>query len=248
MTSSFGQPRHDSPKTWKLAATAAVVVFLVAASVATYVVYTNNSTPNETTSLAAPGATAPGISMGTFSGSPNAAVDVPIRFAGVAGLGSASLTIQYDPAVVTIEDVHKGDVASSQLTWRHDGTEGTLVLLMTTSLPDGATGAGTLAFLSMKAKEGAVGEVSPLTVTVRSAVLADGETTRIDATNGAFHNGMPGDVNGDGLVDSMDYVRLARYLVGEEVTIVALNADLTGDGKVTDADAMKLLQRLDAKA
>ena len=40
------------------------------------------------------------------------------------------------------------------------------------------------------------------------------------------------------------YERLAGYLVGDDVQIVPLNADLNGDGKVTDADAILLHQQL----
>ncbi|HWH08499.1 MAG TPA: dockerin type I repeat-containing protein [Candidatus Thermoplasmatota archaeon] len=133
----------------------------------------------------------------------------------------------------------------SALTWSHDETTGTLVMLLTTSLPAGATGDHVFAVVTLEAREGSVGDVSPLALTVRGAARAGGEVAGLDATGGSFRNGVPGDVLGDGTVDQADYDRLAAYLVGEDARIVELNADLDGDGKVTDADAVRLHQYLD---
>lgn len=46
---------------------------------------------------------------------------------------------------------------------------------------------------------------------------------------------LPGDVNGDGVVDTLDITRLRRYLAEEDVEIFP-GADMTGDGTVTLAD------------
>jgi hypothetical protein len=87
--------------------------------------------------------------------------------------------------------------------------------------------------------------VSPLTLSVRGVARFDGTVGGLDASSGSFRNGVPGDVLGDGSVDQADYKALTAYLVGEDVSIVALNADLDGDGLVTDADAVRLHQYLD---
>ena len=142
--------------------------------------------------------------------------------------------------------MRNGNLAESQLTWRQDATSGTLVLLVTTALQKGVSGESTLAFVTLKAVDGAVGKISPLTIAMRSAVRADGDAITLAASSGSFHNGVPGDVNGDGKVDKDDYERLAGYLVGDDVQIVQLNADLNSDGKVTDADAILLHQQLAA--
>ena len=54
----------------------------------------------------------------------------------------------------------------------------------------------------------------------------------------------PGDVNGDGVIDILDLVRLLKYFAGTAEKISRTNADLTGDGTVSAADLMYLRQIL----
>ena len=57
--------------------------------------------------------------------------------------------------------------------------------------------------------------------------------------------GVPGDVNGDGIVNGMDALRLKQYLAGQpNKTIHEANADVTGDGKVDGMDALRLARFL----
>lgn len=195
--------------------------------------------------VVAPVATPATFTLGHVSGAPLVPVEAPLRLVGAEGLGSASLKLTYDPSVVTVTGVAPGNVPQGALTWHHDAASGTIVLLATTSLPDGMQGDVTFATLTFEAKDGAVGEVSPLALTVRGGAHADGSAADLRATDGSFRNGLAGDVLGDGTVDQADYERLAAFLVGEDVDIVQLNADLDGDGAVTDADAVRLHQFLD---
>ena len=50
---------------------------------------------------------------------------------------------------------------------------------------------------------------------------------------------IPGDLNGDGNVNTLDLVRLKRYLLGEQVQLVA-SGDLNGDGKINVLDLLRL--------
>lgn len=228
-----------------MAISAGAVLLVLGGAALAYAGIANQHTTAPAASLAR-GGQHPIVSIGTVSGAPGLPVEVPVHLSGAQGLGSASLTVTYDPKVVTLSEARNGAIARSQLTWRHDAAAGILVMLLTTSLPTGLSGDGAVAVLTFTAKEGAVGQVSPLALGIKSAVHADGTQAALDPSSGTFRNGVPGDVNGDGKVDTSDYDRLASYLVGDEVTIVALNADLNGDGKVTDADAVRLLQQLDA--
>lgn len=243
MTTYDHQPGLSRSKNLKMAAIGGAVLLLVAGGALAYVGVTGQHSKAAAASVTAPQRASVGI--GIVSGAPGVPAEVPVRLTGADALGSASITVTYDPKVVTLTDARNGAVAKSQLTWRHDASQGVIVMLLTTSLPTGLSGEGALAVLTFTAKDGAVGQVSPLTVAVKSAVHADGTQATLDAASGTFRNGVPGDVNGDGKVDASDYDRLARYLVGEDVTIVMLNADLNGDGKVTEADAVRLLQQLD---
>ena len=55
---------------------------------------------------------------------------------------------------------------------------------------------------------------------------------------------LPGDVNGDGLVDILDLVRLRKYLAQVAVEINSVNTDLTGDGLVNAADLVRMRKYL----
>ena len=56
--------------------------------------------------------------------------------------------------------------------------------------------------------------------------------------------GIPGDVNGDGVVDGRDLLRLARYLAGANIQIDPSAADTTGDGNVDGRDVLRLAKQL----
>ena len=55
---------------------------------------------------------------------------------------------------------------------------------------------------------------------------------------------IPGDINGDGSVNSKDLTRLMKYLAGENVTIVAVALDVNGDGSVNNKDLTRLMKYL----
>lgn len=245
MTSAYNQPRLPRFASWKLAAGGAAALLLVAASAIAFVALSDDAPAATADPATLRAAGAPTVAIGVVSGAPFVPVEVPVRLTDAAGLGSASVRLTYDPAVVAVTNVRNGDVPSSALTWHHDEATGALIMLLTTSLPAGVTGDHAFAYVTMEARDGSVGDVSPLALSVRGAARAGGEVAGLDAASGTFRNGVPGDVLGDGTVDQSDYDRLAAYLVGEDARIVELNADLDGDGKVTDADAVRLHQYLD---
>ena len=61
-----------------------------------------------------------------------------------------------------------------------------------------------------------------------------------DMVNQNNHTTVPGDVNGDGLVNMADEILLSRYLAGEDVEIDTDACDLTGDGKIDQEDLESL--------
>lgn len=249
MATMFDPMGRARSRSWKLTATGIAALLVVGVGVLGYVAWTatHQSSGAAPAAEMTPTAAHPAIRMGTVSGAATAPVEAPLVITSADGVGSTGISLTYDPAVVSVLALRNGNVPQSQLTWRHDAAQGTIVMLLTTALPAGAMGEHVLAYVTLEAVDGAVGKVSPLALSVRSAFLATGESVTLSATSGSFHNGMPGDVTGNGVVDSDDYARLADYLVGEPVSIIALNADLDGDGKVTDADAIKLHQFLTAQ-
>lgn len=66
-------------------------------------------------------------------------------------------------------------------------------------------------------------------------------TDPTDPTNPTEPIVLPGDVNGDKVVNAMDYAILKKYLLnGSSVTINQANSDLNGDSKVNAIDFAKL--------
>lgn len=55
---------------------------------------------------------------------------------------------------------------------------------------------------------------------------------------------LKGDINGDGVVDGRDEVRLMRYLAGQGVSINEKAADLNDDGIIDGRDEIRLLKKL----
>ena len=103
--------------------------------------------------------------------------------------------------------------------------------------------------------EGAKAQLN-LAVKAGKKAIAEAETlaeakTALDAAKKVIDEIDPedtillGDVNGDGVVNGMDALRLKQYLAGQPgKTILAGNADVTCDGKVDGMDALRLARFL----
>ena len=89
-------------------------------------------------------------------------------------------------------------------------------------------------------------------VTVEPTETADGEQivqcvnceeilrTDIIPATGAVR--LPGDVNGDGKVNSRDALAIIKYAAGQDVKINLANADVNADGKVNSRDALAIIK------
>lgn len=249
VTVSYSEPWHTRPANRKIFALAGIAIVVIAgvAAIATYPSWGGaeaaHAETGERLSANRVAVDSPTFSIASVSGAPGTPLTVPIQLAGAEGLGGASVRLAYDPAVVRVLSVTNGDLASSTLTWRHDVQNGVLAMLLTTSAQTGVNGAGTYAIVTLEAVDGAMGTSTPLTLSVTSATTAAHDVITAKAASGSFRNGIPGDVSGDGIVDRADYDLLSRWLVGEDVKILKLNADLDDDGAITDVDAIILHQR-----
>jgi hypothetical protein len=54
--------------------------------------------------------------------------------------------------------------------------------------------------------------------------------------------GLKGDVNGDGLVNSSDVVRLYEYMAGQTEGVSESAADVNGDGTVNSSDIVRIYE------
>ena len=58
---------------------------------------------------------------------------------------------------------------------------------------------------------------------------------------------LPGDVNGDGSVNTMDLIRLMKYINGVEVDVAEGAGDVNGDGSVNTMDLIRLMKYLNGE-
>ena len=58
---------------------------------------------------------------------------------------------------------------------------------------------------------------------------------------------VPGDTNGDGSVNTMDLIRLMKYISGVEVDVAEGTGDVNGDGKVNTMDLIRLMKYLNGE-
>lgn len=55
---------------------------------------------------------------------------------------------------------------------------------------------------------------------------------------------IPGDINGDQIVDTKDLVRLMKYLAASGEGVEAVNPDINGDGTVDTIDLVRLMKMI----
>ena len=69
-------------------------------------------------------------------------------------------------------------------------------------------------------------------------------TFAIKSGNITFIDYLPGDINGDGVVNTKDTTRLMRYFAGWEVEVVEAALDVNGDGVANTKDTTRLMRYL----
>ena len=68
-----------------------------------------------------------------------------------------------------------------------------------------------------------------------------------DADLGAFELQLPGDISGDGTVNTMDLIRLMKYVSGESVDIAPGSGDVNGDGRENVLDLIRLMKYINGE-
>ncbi len=115
---------------------------------------------------------------------------------------------------------------------------------------DGATTAGELFSITLHVSDEAETGAYPITVSYSpsNTVTAEDVEASVDGMIVAFGAGsaLLGDVNGDGIISTIDVVRIARYLI-DDITFSRKQlaaADVTGDGNITASDVIRLARYL----
>ena len=87
------------------------------------------------------------------------------------------------------------------------------------------------AYISLLYEEGNISNIDEEDVNFK---IVDGKITIIDY--------LPGDINGDGRVNTKDLTRLMKYINHEDVECTEKALDVNGDGKVNTKDLTRLMK------
>ena len=198
------------------------------AAVTLYAVW-QQDTPAYATSLT--------ISKATASQGKEVSLDISI--AGNTGLAAISFQITYDKTRLKLSGYEDGGLKdwavsvgeSDSAVWLHE---------------EGSTINGSILTLKFQVLEEAEDGLASVTLSNVTAVDKDENIFGVSIVAGGVTvtNRIPGDINGDGVVNVVDCLRLKKYLAGFKVTIVEQNADVTGDGAVNVVDCLRLKKYL----
>ena len=170
------------------------------------------------------------------------------------GFANLSLVIGYDADVMTLTKV-ENKVSGTEYTGSQTLTADPYMLTWN-SVRD-CTASGTLAILTFQIKNTAAYGVYPISVSFYKGLQGtykDGVNVNYDQSRNALplvyvgssaeiRSYIPGDINGDGHVDSRDVLNLLRHLSGwKGITVVEEALDVNGDRESDFRDVTALLQ------
>ncbi len=161
----------------------------------------------------------------------NVTVDISLK--DNPGVGAITLAIDYD--------TDKLELVSSE----DGGLTGWLVEKKAVWTSAGADSSynGVILSLTFKVKEGVEDGTIPVTVSYSSGDICNNEEKTlypsVVAGGVTVFSVLPGDINGDGLVNSLDLIRLKKY-IADDATVIVGNGDVNGDGKINSLDLIRL--------
>ena len=171
------------------------------------------------------------------------------------GFANLSLVIGYDADVMTLTKV-ENKVSGTEYTGSQTFAANPYMLTWNSGTQN-CTASGTLATLTFQIKNTAAYGVYPISVSFYKGLQGtykDGVNVNYDQSRNALplvyvgssaeiRSYIPGDINGDGHVDSRDVLNLLRHLSGwKGITVVEEALDVNGDGESDFQDVTDLLQ------
>jgi hypothetical protein len=198
------------------------------------------------------------IILQNASGAPGGTAQVLVTAdANVANLASLSLTVQYDPSVLSLSDndiltQESGYLLKSDNVAVNAQTPGVGIVGLTGT--KNVNGPGTIAQLNFHVSQSAQpGASYPISLQITAANALADQISLGTQSGSIFIGCATADVNGDGLVNILDAAKTLRIAVGLDApTPLQLSeGDVNLDGKINILDAAKILRiavGLDPKA
>ena len=164
---------------------------------------------------------------------------VPISISQNPGFAGINVKIDYDKT--RLQFIGSGDIAG--LDWTvNTGDNAGAVMVSTKNY----TKNGEILLLKFKVLEDAPDGFAKVSLFNVDVLTIDEKPISVTVSSGGVEviTRLPGDVTGDGVIDTRDALRLKKHLAGMDAPIVWQNADVTGDNDVTLADLLRLMKYL----
>ena len=198
----------------------------------------------------------PIITVSSATVSAGRTVNVTVDLSGNTGFANLGIQIGYDADKLTLQSVTANEDVEAIYTGAEKLTENPYNLNWN-SIENNIYN-GRLATLTFKVKEDTEDGEYPVTVTYykgKDEDYTDGDDVNYDEDFNSiglrYRNGtitvkdhMPGDINRDGTVNSLDGTILLRYLAGWDVEVDMSALDINGDGRINGHDGTLLLRYL----
>ena len=193
------------------------------------------------------------ITIGAVTAHAGDEITVPISLKNNPGLVNMRLYVHYDSTVLTLTEVKDGGLLGEQMHSDNLALEPYVLYWTNGDAQENLAANGEIVSLKFKAAEDAALGYYPISVTYDAQEwdIVDKELQKVEfapiSGGVTISDILCGDVNGDGKVNPLDNIYLARYLAdwsGYEEKIDLLAADVNGDGKVNPLDKIILARHL----
>lgn len=199
--------------------------------------------------LAASGDTST-ITVDNASSKARETLEIGINLVNNPGITSMRICVHYSSELLKLTNVSYNSAMGGQSVppASYEILNGSVILYWTDGFND-YTEDGVFVTLTFEVSANAIaGDQTEIRVTYEPDDIYDANENNVAfATKSGritFANYLPGDINGDGVVNSKDVTRLMRYLAGWDVEVIEAALDVNGDGVINTKDTTRLMRYL----
>ena len=172
---------------------------------------------------------------------PGDTVQLSVLLQNNTGISNALITLNFDDALELVQ-VQRGDALPYQF-FTEPAAYTSPCNFLWDSLDGEDTADGTLLKLTFRVKNNATaGQDARVWITCGKGDISDAKDQAVDVDLIAgfveIIDYIPGDVNGDELINGTDISLLRRYIIGDPVTINTLAGDVNGDARLNGTDVV----------
>lgn len=185
----------------------------------------------------------PKVVVESVSATAGETISIPVYIENNTGVAYAKFKLDYSDGLELISVENKGLLTGTFTTSKTLDTKPYVLQWMGA---DDATSNGCFLMLTFRVSEDAAAGDYQVTILCEEAYNSAFADVTFGITNGTVtvKDFIPGDVNGDGIINGKDGILLAQFLAEWDVTINMNAADVNGDGTVNGKDGILLAQFL----